>query len=141
MGVTVRSLVGDWLADASEGRLDGPFGGNQGSCSARWRGWESTKTFWYTLSDYDLQVKRTQEGYFGMFDGVRRMKPAFYSYYTISKLLSSARPWPGTITGGIYRLALRVKGPPVQLYLIVEGRERAGTRHVVIPKLRNDVER
>ncbi len=53
-------------------------------------GLEKYKTFFYTVGDWAGEPT-DPEANFGIFDAGARPKPAFYSYYTVSKVLSSAR--------------------------------------------------
>jgi len=51
---------------------------------------EKYKTFWYCSGDYPA-APTDQEGYFGLFRGDGRPKPAFYAYLTVAKTLDGAR--------------------------------------------------
>jgi len=53
-------------------------------------GLERYKSFWYTMSDWGGDPTDAETS-FGMFDAGGHPKPAFYSYYVVSKTLSSAR--------------------------------------------------
>ncbi|MFA5205846.1 MAG: hypothetical protein WC708_15730, partial [Lentisphaeria bacterium] len=51
---------------------------------------EKYKTFWYCSGDYPA-APTDQEGYFGLFRGDGRPKPAFYAYLAVARTLEGAR--------------------------------------------------
>ncbi len=74
---------------------------------------EKYKMFWYCSGDYPA-APTDQEGYFGLFRGDGRPKPAFYAYLTVAKTLDGAR--------GLGRAAAVPPGCAAWRYRLRDGR-------------------